>query len=64
MSAATTTALGRGITEEDLLAYVDCRLNPTRHAEIRALLQHSPQDHRRIAADFVVLAGLRLLFEK
>lgn len=58
MTARILTA----VTESDLLAYVDGRLDPRRRAEVEAHLARSPEDAGRVAADLALLAGLRTLF--
>ena len=50
------------ITEADLLAYVDGRLQPHRRIEVEDHLVRCPQDAGRIAADLALQEGLRLLF--
>lgn len=52
------------ITESDLLAYVDRQLDQRRRARIDNHLALCPTDARRVAADLLVMAGLRLLFGK
>lgn len=50
------------VTEADLLAYVDGRLDTGRRSEVEAHLLRCPQDAGRIAADLALQEGLRLLF--
>ena len=50
------------VTETDLLAFVDDRLSDGRRAEVEAHLARCPSDAHRVAADIVLLEGLRLIF--
>lgn len=50
------------VTEADLLAYVDGRLERDRRAAIEEHLARCPQDAGRVAADLALQEGLRLLF--
>lgn len=50
------------VTEEDLLAFVDGRLDQGRRAEVEDHLVLCPEDAHRVAADLALLEGLRLLF--
>lgn len=50
------------VTEADLLAYVDNRLDPGRRTEVEAHLVRCPPDAGRVAADLALQEGLRMLF--
>ncbi|MGE5546648.1 MAG: anti-sigma factor family protein [Solirubrobacterales bacterium] len=50
------------VSESDLLAYVDGRLDPARQAEVEAHLIAHPEDAHRVAADLALQEGLRVLF--
>ncbi|CAA7617270.1 anti-sigma factor [Magnetospirillum sp. UT-4] len=50
------------VTEADLLALVDGRLDAPRRREVELHLTRCPRDAARVAADVALLAGLRLLF--
>lgn len=50
------------VTEADLLAFVDDALPPRRRAEVADHLARHPADARRVAADIVVMEGLRVIF--
>lgn len=50
---------GDPIGEDDLLAYVDDRLDPARRAVVAAYLGRNPQAAARVAADQAVSAALR-----
>jgi anti-sigma factor RsiW len=50
------------VTESDLLAFVDGRLQPRRRDEVADHLAQCPRDAHRIAADLALLEGLRMLF--
>jgi anti-sigma factor RsiW len=50
------------VTEADLLAYVDGRLDAERTATVEAHLADHSEDAARIAADLAIQAGLRMLF--
>jgi anti-sigma factor RsiW len=52
----------RPVTESDLLAYVDGRLDAARRGEVEDHLLRHPEDRLRIAADLAIAEGLRLLF--
>lgn len=62
MTVASPAPLARLITEADLLAYVDGRLEAGRRTEVEDYLVRCPQDAGRIAADLALQEGLRLLF--
>lgn len=51
------------VSEADLLAYVDDRLDPERRFEVEVHLSQCPEDAARVAADLAILAGLRVLFD-
>lgn len=50
------------VSESDLLAFVDARLDAARAAEIRLHLARCPQDAERIARDLAIRDGLKALF--
>lgn len=51
----------RPVTETDLLAYVDGRLESGRRAEVEAHLRANAGDADRVVADLALQEGLRLL---
>lgn len=51
-----------GVTESELLAFVDECLPSWRRAEVLDHLARCPADAYRVAADLALLDGLRLLF--
>lgn len=51
-----------GVTESDLLAFVDDCLPSWRRDQVAEHLVRSPADAYRVAADLALLDGLRLLF--
>ncbi|MEW5726218.1 MAG: zf-HC2 domain-containing protein [Pseudomonadota bacterium] len=52
----------RPVGEDDLLAYVDGRLDPRRRREVELHLLRHPADAVRVAADLAIQDGLRRLF--
>lgn len=57
------TAARPPVTESDLLAYVDGRLDDRRRQVVEAHLLTCPQDAERVEADLAVMAGLRQLLD-
>lgn len=52
----------RPVGEDDLLAYVDGRLEEARRREVERHLLSHPADAVRVAADLAIQEGLRRLF--
>jgi anti-sigma factor RsiW len=62
MPAPRLPRIATGVTEADLLAYVDGRLDARRRAEVEVHLAGHPDDAARVEADLAIVDGLKMLF--